>query len=149
MMNKSLLVKCIVALVLCVTNTVTFASGRDVATDLTTLLRSARAITVNSVTINDPSAFNLSEFVAKTKSNYEKSAGKKFDESNVLLTQLMDSMTYVIKMPRKGNTRISGPQAHMPISFYLLVLHGYRALDLKSLPMGRRLFDLPRQLNYW
>ncbi|OUS06646.1 hypothetical protein A9Q81_01815 [Gammaproteobacteria bacterium 42_54_T18] len=101
-MKKSLLIKCIVTIVLSVTSTFTFASGRDVATDLTTLLRSARAITVNSVTINDPSAFNLSDFVTKTKSNYEKSAGKKFDESNVLLTQLMDSMTYVIKNAKEG-----------------------------------------------
>ena len=77
-------------------------ANRVVATDLTILLRSARVITVNQVTINDPSAFVVSDFIKKTKSNYKKSAGKEFDDSNVLLTQLMDSIIYVIKNAKQG-----------------------------------------------
>ncbi len=101
-MNKTLLIRLVVTLILIVTNTAAFAGQRDVATDLTTLLRSARAITVNSTTINDPSAFNVSNFVTETKRKYEKSAGKEFDESHVLLTQLMDAITYVIKNAKEG-----------------------------------------------
>ena len=132
-MNKTFLAKCVVTLVLCVTNAGAFAGSREVATDLTTLLRSARAITVNSITINDPSAFNVSDFVAKTKNNYEKSAGKKFDESNVLLTQLMDAMTSVIKNAKAGkyaNTWTTGAYANkfLPARFARLSGLGFEKL---------------------
>jgi len=141
-MNKTFLVRLVVILILIVTNTAAFAGQREVATDLTTLLRSARAITVNSNTINDPSTFNISDFVIKTKRKYEKSAGKKFDESNVLLTQLMDAITYVIKNAKEGkyaNKWETGDYAYkfLPARFARLV-----GLRFKRITGGKAIIRL-------
>mgnify|MGYP000500498212 CR=1 FL=1 len=82
---------------------VAFADNKETATDLTTLLRSARSVTVNKKTIADPTTFNVKKFIKKTKKNYLRSAGKKFDKSNPRLNQLMEAIEFVITNAKKGN----------------------------------------------
>ena len=48
-------------------STFTLADEKETATNLTTLLRSARSVTVNKATIADPSQFDVSKFIKKTK----------------------------------------------------------------------------------
>ncbi|PCJ11259.1 MAG: hypothetical protein COB04_19370 [Gammaproteobacteria bacterium] len=75
---------------------------KQTATELTTLLRSARSVTVNKVTIDDPSKFVLADFVVKTKSNYKDAAGKPFDDSDEMLNHLMDAIVFVIGNAKEG-----------------------------------------------
>jgi len=91
------------------------ADIKETATDLTTLLRSARAVTVNKQTIADPTQFNVKKFIKKTKKNYLRSAGKKFDKSNERLMQLMEAIEFVITNAKDGKYADkwpSGPYAN-------------------------------------
>jgi len=133
---------CVFAIVISIANTDVFSNNREVATDLTTLLRSARSITVNKATINDPSVFNIRYFVSKTKSNFEKSAGKEFDESNILLGQLMDSIVFVIKNAKEGKYEgkwATGNYANMFLPARFARLTG---LKFKELTGGKAIIRL-------
>jgi len=94
---------------------IAFADTKETATDLTTLLRSARSVTVNKKTIADPSQFNVKKFIKKTKKNYLRSAGKKFDKSNTRLVQLLEAIEFVITNAKDGKYAgkwPSGPYAN-------------------------------------
>ncbi|NRB79323.1 MAG: DUF3365 domain-containing protein [Saccharospirillaceae bacterium] len=123
-------------------NTFAFADKRELATDLTTLLRSARAVTVNSVTINDPSNFNIEQFISKTKSNYKNSAGKEFDESNVVLNQLMDSIVFVINNAKKGEYKNNWPDGDYANKFLPARFARLTGLKFEELSNGKNIIRL-------
>ena len=96
-------------------STFTLADEKETATNLTTLLRSARSVTVNKATIADPSQFDVSKFIKKTKKNYLRSAGKKIDKSDVMMQQLLDAIIFVIRKAKAGEYKDkwpSGQYAH-------------------------------------
>ncbi len=79
-----------------------YAGQAETAQDLTTLLRSARAVTVNKKTIGDPTLINVKKFIKKTKKNYLRSSGKKLDKSNVMLGQLLEAIKQVVTEAQSG-----------------------------------------------
>jgi len=79
-----------------------FASNVETATKLTTLLRSARSVTVNKKTIGDPTTFDVAKFMKKTKKNYLRASGGKLDESDPMLKKLLTAIEYVITNAKAG-----------------------------------------------
>ncbi|MBN4080391.1 DUF3365 domain-containing protein [Beggiatoa alba] len=91
------------------------AGVSETAKDLTTLLRAARAVTVNKTTIADPGKINVRKFIKKTKKNYLRASGKKFDKSNEVLNQLMKAIKFVVSSAQEGKYQgkwPSGPYAN-------------------------------------
>jgi hypothetical protein len=78
------------------------ASQEEIATDLTTLLRSARAITVNKTTIADPSIFNIKKFLRKTEKNYKRANDKKVSKSGKMVKSLFKAVEIVVTNAKNG-----------------------------------------------
>jgi hypothetical protein len=89
----------------------TYAGKIETAESLAVLLLSARSVTVNKNTISNPSKFNVKKFIKKTKRKYQRIRGKKFDKSNRLLVDLMESIEQVIRNAKKGNYKDWWPSA--------------------------------------
>jgi len=114
-----------------------YAGQSETAQDLTTLLRAARSVTVNKVTITDPAKFNVKKFIKKTKENYLRTSGKKLDESNVLLAQLLAAIKQVIidaKAGKYAGKWSSGDYANKFLPDDLLEKKGF---NLKNCPMEK------------
>lgn len=118
------------------------ADESEIATNLTTLLRSARAVTVNTEKIADPSKFDVDAFLEKTRKNYLRASGKKLDKSDPVLGKLMQTMELVITDAKAGkyqNKWDSGKYAHkfLPARFAREA-----GLKLKELTNGKVILKL-------
>lgn len=110
-----------------------YADNKEAATNLTTLLRSARAVTVNKETIGDPSKFDVQGFMEKTKGNYLKSAGKEVDTSDKLLMSLLDAIEFVVTQAQAGaykNKWPTGSYAHKFLPARFARLTGLKFTEL-------------------
>jgi len=110
-----------------------YADNQATATNLTTLLRSARSVTVNKQTIGDPSKFNVQKFMKKTKKNYLRSAGKKIDKNDALLMRLLEAIEFVITEAKAGsysNMWPTGTYAHKFLPARFARLTGLKFTEL-------------------
>jgi len=114
----------------------------ETAKDLTTLLRAARSVTVNKTTIADPGKFNVKKFIKKTKKNYKRASGKKFDKSNVLLSQLMTAVTRVVTNAKDGAYKGKWPTGDYANKFLPARFAREAGLEFEKLTNGRATIKL-------
>lgn len=113
------------------------AGDFETAQDLTTLLRAARAVTVNRTTIADPGKFDVQKFIQKTRKKYKRASGKELDKSDFMLAQLMTAATQVINNAKDGKYKNKWPSGDYANKFLPARFARETGLEFSRLTNGK------------